>query len=62
MLVMHRRRQRLGEDVGHVIIGMNLVHLNAPVSDVLSHFQVASIDMPRTLARAPVLGQLDGAR
>eukprot|EP00965_Chrysotila_dentata_P034654 1153570-Pleurochrysis_carterae.AAC.1 len=62
MLVMYRERQRLGEDVGYVIVSVDLAHLNVPVSDVLSYFQVAPVDMPRALARAPVLGQLNGAR
>eukprot|EP00965_Chrysotila_dentata_P113327 3745170-Pleurochrysis_carterae.AAC.1 len=44
MLVMYRGRQRLGEDVGHVVVGVDLACLDMPVSDVLSHLQVAPVD------------------
>eukprot|EP00965_Chrysotila_dentata_P104761 3460347-Pleurochrysis_carterae.AAC.1 len=62
MFVMHGGQQRLSKDVGHVIVRSNLAYLDAPVRDVLPHLQVAPIDVPRTLARAPLIGELDSAR
>eukprot|EP00965_Chrysotila_dentata_P160163 5289512-Pleurochrysis_carterae.AAC.1 len=59
---MYRGQQRLGEDVGDVVVGVDLTHLNVPVSYVLSYFQIAPVNMPRALAKAPVLGQFAGAR
>eukprot|EP00965_Chrysotila_dentata_P144706 4780249-Pleurochrysis_carterae.AAC.1 len=59
---MHGGWQRLRKDVGHVVVRSDLARFNFPVRDVLPHLQVASIDVPRALAGAPLLGQLDSAR
>eukprot|EP00965_Chrysotila_dentata_P151097 4994173-Pleurochrysis_carterae.AAC.1 len=59
---MHIGRHELGEDIGHVLGRVDLADLDAPMRDVLAYLQVAPIDVPRALARTPVLLQLNGAR
>eukprot|EP00965_Chrysotila_dentata_P048705 1616191-Pleurochrysis_carterae.AAC.2 len=49
------------ENVGHVVVGVELAHLDMVVRDVPSYLQVAPINMPCSLAGAPLFGQLDGA-
>eukprot|EP00965_Chrysotila_dentata_P167344 5525707-Pleurochrysis_carterae.AAC.1 len=47
---MHVGRQRLCGDVGHVLARVDLADRDASVRDVLSHLQVAPIDVSRALA------------
>eukprot|EP00965_Chrysotila_dentata_P131818 4358287-Pleurochrysis_carterae.AAC.1 len=53
MFVMRVRRRRFREDVRYVVVRPNLAHLNASVRHVLSHLQVASVNMSRALAGVP---------
>eukprot|EP00965_Chrysotila_dentata_P015493 512654-Pleurochrysis_carterae.AAC.1 len=58
---MHAGWQQLCKNVGHIVIHSDLAQLHVAVRDVLSHLQIASIDMSRELTGAPFLGQLDSA-
>eukprot|EP00965_Chrysotila_dentata_P205395 6182934-Pleurochrysis_carterae.AAC.1 len=59
VLSVYVRRERLGEDVGRVVIGVDLAHLVAPVRHVIAHLQILPIDMSRALTRSALLRQLD---
>eukprot|EP00965_Chrysotila_dentata_P062357 2066358-Pleurochrysis_carterae.AAC.1 len=59
MSVVHRGWQRLREHVRDVVICVYLAHLDEPVRDALPHLEITSIDMPRALTRAALVGQLD---
>eukprot|EP00965_Chrysotila_dentata_P131510 4347451-Pleurochrysis_carterae.AAC.1 len=50
VLSMHVRRERLGEDFGRVVVGVDLAHFDAPVRHVLAHLQVSPVNVPRALA------------
>eukprot|EP00965_Chrysotila_dentata_P050341 1667728-Pleurochrysis_carterae.AAC.2 len=62
MFVMHIRRQRLCEYVGHVVVRSYFAHLNVALCDVLAHLQVAPINMSRALTKASLFRELDCPR
>eukprot|EP00965_Chrysotila_dentata_P061967 2053375-Pleurochrysis_carterae.AAC.1 len=59
VLSVHVRREGLGEDVGRVVIGVDLTHLDAPVRHIFSHLQVSPVDVSRAFTRSALLRQLD---
>eukprot|EP00965_Chrysotila_dentata_P014344 475395-Pleurochrysis_carterae.AAC.1 len=48
---MHVRRERLGEDVGRVVVGVDFAHFDASVRNVPAHLQVSPVNVSRSLAR-----------
>eukprot|EP00965_Chrysotila_dentata_P203004 6181465-Pleurochrysis_carterae.AAC.1 len=59
VLLVHLRREGIGEDVGRVVIGVDLAYLDAPVRHVLSHLKILPVDMSLALKRSALLRQLD---
>eukprot|EP00965_Chrysotila_dentata_P128103 4236053-Pleurochrysis_carterae.AAC.1 len=50
MLVVHCRRQRFGEYIGHIVVGMYLANLDAAVSDVLRPAPSGRVDSRAAIA------------
>ena len=51
--------ETLGEQVGAVEVGVHIVRRDRADRDELSDLEEATIDVPRTMARLAVLGQVE---
>ena len=58
---MVRLEETLSEDVGWVIAGRNVCDRDLIFGHEFTDFEVTTSDVPRTIARAPILGQFDRA-
>ena len=50
--------ERLGEHVRVVLPGRDMLHDNLTISNKLAHLEIATLNVPRALARPRVLGEL----
>eukprot|EP00965_Chrysotila_dentata_P244512 6206020-Pleurochrysis_carterae.AAC.2 len=59
---MHLGWQRLREHVRNVVVSVYFAHFDTSVRHILAHFQIAPINVARTLAGSPFSRELDRAR
>ena len=54
MLQEDWQRQRLGEEITRVELGVDVLDVQLPLKAQLTHLEVATIDMARTVTRLAV--------
>eukprot|EP00966_Prymnesium_polylepis_P069600 1618403-Prymnesium_polylepis.1 len=56
-----RRLERLGQQVGGVLVGRDVHDLDFAVMNPLAHLEVAPLDVGAAMAAAAILGESQGA-